>query len=127
MDLTTHISSYAVALGALGVLSLAAGLAPGFAGEPSMRTRPDANETGIWKSYTPRGVKGEFNNYDPVGLMAGALIKADCSFNWRDPDTRKLYCFASGTSFNYFQDFPKANARKAKDAFEQAQRERPGS
>ena len=58
----------------------------------------------------PHDVKGELDNYDPIGLVAGALIKADCSINWRDPDTGKLYCFSSGTSLVYFQDWPKTTS-----------------
>ncbi len=92
-----------------------------------MRIKPDANEVGIWKSYVPHGMRGEFDSYDPVGLMAGALIRADCSINWRDPDTGKLFCFSTGTSFNYFQDFPKANTKRAREGFERLQAERPGS
>jgi hypothetical protein len=34
---------------------------------------------GFWKAYTPQGFKGEFDNYDPIGLIGGALIKADGS------------------------------------------------
>lgn len=108
-------------------LGLAFGSDTILAAEPNMRERPGANALGIWKSYVPRGVRGEFNNYDPVGLMAGALIHADCSINWRDPDTGKLYCFATGTSFNYFRDWPKANSRKAREAFEHLQGTGPGS
>ena len=115
------------ALATLGLLSLAAGWTPLEALESSMRTKPDANQVGIWKSYVPRGVKGEFNNYDPVGLMAGTMIPADCSINWRDPDTGKLFCFSTGTSLNYFQDFPKANTKRASEQFERMTRERPGS
>jgi hypothetical protein len=95
--------------------------------EPSMRTKPNANEVGIWKYYVPQGMRGEFDSYDPVGLMAGTLIRADCSINWRDPDTGKLFCFWTGTSLNYFQDFPKANTERAREAFERLQGERPGS
>ena len=82
---------------------------------------------GIWKAYVPHGVKGEFDSYDPVGLMAGALIKADCSLNWRDPDTGKLYCFASGTSQVYFQDWPKTNVRKARAGYDRLLGQKPGS
>lgn len=95
--------------------------------EPSMRTKPDANEVGIWKSYVPHGVRGEFDSYDPVGLMADALIRADCLINWRDPDTDKLFCFSTGTSLNYFQDFPKTNTKRAREGFERLQAERSGS
>jgi hypothetical protein len=95
--------------------------------EPNMRTRPDATSIGIWKAYVPHEVKGELDSYDPIGLIAGALIKADCSINWRDPDTGKLYCFASGTSLVYFQDWPKANIRKASEALDKLTRPKPGS
>ena len=116
-----------VLFGALG-LTLSCLLAlPAQAAEPKMRDRKNATDLGIWKSYSPRGFKGEFNNYDPIGLMSGALIRADCSINWVDPDTRKIYCFASGTSFNYFQDWPKTYARRASEAFEKVKRESPGS
>jgi hypothetical protein len=114
-------------LATLGLLSLVAGAAPLQAVESSMRTKPNANEVGIWKSFVPHGVKGEFDNYDPVGLMAGALIHADCSINWRDPDTGKLFCFSTGTSLNYFQDFPKANTKRASEGFDRLVRERAGS
>jgi len=85
------------AFATLGLLSLAAGWTPLEALESSMRTKPDANRVGIWKSYVPRGVKGEFNNYDPVGLMAGTMTlpiarsigaiptPASCSASAREP------------------------------------------
>jgi hypothetical protein len=49
---------------------------------------PAARHEGIWiwKACPPRGVKGELDNYDPIGLAADALIKADCSFNWGGQD-----------------------------------------
>lgn len=120
-----------ISLGAFAVMAallyLGTGIGSLGAAEPNRRAQPGANEIGIWKSYSPRGIRGEFNNYDPVGLMAGSLIHADCSINWRDPDTGKLYCFASATSFNYFQDWPKTYSRRAKKAFERLQEERPNS
>lgn len=125
MQKQTRVSSGIVAAAA-ALLCLSAGLSSVQA-EPNRRAQPGANDVGIWKSYAPRGVHGEFNNYDPVGLMAGSLIHADCSINWRDPDTGKLYCFSSGTSFNYFQDWPKTYSRKAKEAYERLQKERPDS
>lgn len=107
------------------ILTFAALLAAGFlwtevssslAGERDrgMRDRENANEVGIWKSYAPEGLQGEFDNYDPVGLMAGDLIRTDCSINYTDPDTRKTYCFNSATSMQYFAQWPKAYASKAK-------------
>ena len=62
---------------------------------------------GLWKAYTPQDFKGEFDSYYPIGLIGGAF---DCSINWRDQDG-KLYCFASGTSLVYVQDWPKAMSR----------------
>lgn len=96
-----------------------------FAAETSMRTRPHANELGIWKSYAPKGLHGEFHNYDPVGLMAGALIHTDCSINWTDPDNGKTYCFNSATSQVYFTNWPKAYAAKAAKALEKMKEETP--
>jgi hypothetical protein len=81
---------------------------------------------GFWKAYTPQGIKGELDSYDPIGLIGGALIKADCSINWRDQDG-KLYCFASATSLNYFQDFPKANILKASEAYDRLTHSKPAS
>ncbi len=116
-----------VALYVLAVCGALLGLALPLHAADSMRTQADANEIGIWKAYVPHGVKGEFDSYDPVGLMAGTLIHADCSINWRDPDTHKLFCFSTGTSFNYFRDFPKANTVKAEHMYERLRAERPGS
>jgi hypothetical protein len=62
---------------------------------------------GIWKSAVPPvKMKGMFDDHDPIGLLAGKLIPADCSLNWTDPDTHKLYCFSSATSLVYFLDAP---------------------
>jgi hypothetical protein len=110
---------------AVTVLYLSLASSPMLAGEPSMGTKPNAGEVGIWKAYAPRGMKGELNNYDPIGLIAGALIHADCSLNWRDPDNGKLYCFSSAASLLSFQDWPKANSRKASDALERMKKENP--
>ena len=109
----------------LAVLSLALTATTMFAAEPSMRTRPHANELGIWKSYSPKGLRGEFHNYDPVGLMAGALIHTDCSINYTDPDTRKTYCFNSATSQLYFANWPKTYADKAAKALQKMKEEAP--
>lgn len=96
-----------------------------FAAEGSMRDRPHANDFGIWKSYSPKGLHGEFHNYDPVGLMAGALIHTDCSINWTDPDTHKTYCFNSATSQVYFANWPKTYADKAGAALKKMKEETP--
>ena len=58
-------------------------------------------------------MKGEFDSFDPLGVAAGARIKADCSLNWINPDDGKLYCFSSGTSLEVFLDKPQANLERA--------------
>jgi hypothetical protein len=75
----------------------------------------DPAHMGIWKAVTPPNgmMHGEFANNDPVGLAAGVRIAADCSINWRDPDTGKLYCFATATSLNVFLDDPHGYLRQA--------------
>jgi hypothetical protein len=70
---------------------------------------------GIWKAAVPpKPMKGEFDDFDPLGVAAGAKIKADCSLNWINPDDGKLYCFASGTSLVYFLDKPHENLQRAR-------------
>jgi len=70
---------------------------------------------GIWKAAVPaKPMKGEFNDFDPLGVAAGARIKADCSLNWINPDDGKLYCFSSGTSLEFFLDMPQANLDRAR-------------
>jgi hypothetical protein len=70
---------------------------------------------GIWKAAVPpTQMKGEFDNFDPIGLAAGTRIKADCSINWIDPDDGARYCFSSGTSLEFFLDDPKASIARAR-------------
>jgi hypothetical protein len=70
----------------------------------------DPDHAGIWKAVTPRDgtMHGEFGNHDPIGVSAGVKIKADCSINWVDPDSGRLYCFSSATSLVVFLDAPHA-------------------
>jgi len=78
-----------------------------------------AKVEGIWKAAVPPiPMKGEFDSFDPLGIAAGARIKADCSLNWVDPDDGKLYCFSSGTSLEYFLDRPQANISRARRAWQ---------
>jgi hypothetical protein len=73
---------------------------------------------GIWKAAVPaKPMQGEFDSLDPLGVAAGARIKADCSLNWVDPDDGKLYCFSSGTSLEFFLDRPQANLERARTAW----------
>ena len=81
-------------------------------------TAPVRNGGGIWKAVVPpNAMQAEFGGHDPIGLASGAKIKADCSLNWTDPDTHKLYCFSSATSQSYFQDWPKRNIERAGHAW----------
>lgn len=74
-----------------------------------------AHVGGIWKAAVPpKPMKGEFDDFDPLGIAAGARIKADCSLNWINPDDGKLYCFSSGTSLVYFLNRPQANLQRAR-------------
>jgi hypothetical protein len=73
---------------------------------------------GIWKAAVPpKPMKGEFDSLDPLGVAAGARIKADCSLNWIDPDDGKRYCFSSGTSLEVFLDKPQANLGRARTSW----------
>lgn len=74
-----------------------------------------AHRGGIWKAAVPsKPMHGEFDSLDPLGVAAGARIKADCSLNWIDPDDGRLYCFSSGTSLEFFLDEPQANLERAR-------------
>ncbi|MDI3259879.1 MAG: hypothetical protein QJR02_09315 [Sinobacteraceae bacterium] len=78
-------------------------------------TADEAARTGIWKAVVPPvPMHGEFDNNDPIGLIAGQLIPTDCSINWIDPDDHKRYCFASATSLVYFEEWPQANIERAR-------------
>lgn len=73
-----------------------------------------ATQMGIWKAVVPPvKMKGAFDDHDPIGLAAGKMIPADCSINWTDPDTHKLYCFSSATSLVYFLNAPHTNIARA--------------
>ncbi len=66
-----------------------------------------AEQNGMWKWVVPPvKMNGMFDDHDPIGLVAGQLIPADCAFNWTDPDTHRLYCFTSATSLVYFLGSP---------------------
>ena len=84
---------------------------------------PQSEKTGIWKYYVPKDARGELDKYDPIGLIGGALIKTDCTYNWRDGAGR-MYCFATPTSLVYFEAWPKRYIEQATDAL---QKLKPGS
>jgi hypothetical protein len=74
-----------------------------------------ARNGGIWKAVVPpTPMHGEFDSLDPIGIAAGARIKADCSLNWINPDDNKRYCFSSGTSLEIFLESPHANLARAR-------------
>ena len=72
---------------------------------------------GIWKAVVPHNMQGEFDNEDPMGLIAGKHIPADCSINWVS-DKGSTYCFASATSLVVFLDMPNTNVQKARAFWE---------
>ncbi len=81
--------------------------------DPRIATAQKAG-MGTWKWVVPPvKMKGGFDDHDPIGLAAGKLIPADCSINWTNPDTHKLYCFTSATSLVYFLDAPHMNLARA--------------
>ncbi len=74
---------------------------------------------GIWKwAVPPVKMNGAFDDHDPIGLVAGKLIPADCSINWINPDTHKLYCFTSATSLVYFLDAPQNYLAQAEKSWQ---------
>ena len=117
----------------LAVLALACGCARG-AGQPAGElTREalrhdgassDPARAGIWKAVVPPpgAMHGEFDDNDPIGVMAGVRIAADCSINWVDPDDRRLYCFSSATSLVFFLDAPQDYLRRARAQWRQLRR-----
>jgi hypothetical protein len=86
----------------------------------------DAPRGGIWKAVVPKAeIKGAFDNFDPIGLAAGARIKADCSINWVSPDDGTRYCFSSGTSLEFFMDEPGVSIERARAGWRNLQRQSP--
>ena len=110
------VSSWACAL--LAAFSAAAALChtqPARTGAAPSGTAPGG---GIWKAAVPaKPMKGEFDSLDPLGVAAGARIKADCSLNWIDPDDGKMYCFSSGTSLEFFLDKPQSTLERARTSW----------
>ena len=88
------------------------------AAAPSVDTKDLPRGEGIWKAVVPpKPMKAEFDGFDPVGVAAGARIKADCSLNWINPDDGLRYCFSSGTSLQFFQDRPHAMIERARNSW----------
>jgi hypothetical protein len=105
---------------------LAAALLAGATAAPAPPRRHAAASSeparaGIWKAAVPPAgsMHGEFDNNDPIGVMAGERIWADCSINWVDPDDQRLYCFSSATSLVFFLDAPQDYLRRARTQWRQ--------
>ncbi len=80
---------------------------PGHDAHSASATQAMIGHPGIWKWVVPPlKMHGMFDDHDPIGLVAGQLIAADCAFNWTDPDTHRLYCFTTATSLEYFLRSP---------------------
>jgi hypothetical protein len=91
---------------------------PASAAEPGSTTTAAVHSEGIWKAVVPpTPMKSEFDGFDPIGIAAGARIKADCSLNWINPDDGARYCFSSGTSLEFFLESPHANIASARAAW----------
>jgi hypothetical protein len=107
------LAKWATTLAGVAIFATGAAYAESTVGDGA-RTAPIRHGGGIWKAVVPpNAMQAEFGGRDPIGLASGAKIKADCSLNWIDPDTHKLYCFSSATSQSYFQDWPKRNIERA--------------
>jgi hypothetical protein len=83
--------------------------------DPRIAAARAGNSWGMWDIGRPHDstTKGAFDDHDPIGVAAGKLIPADCSFKWTDPDTHRIYCFSSQASLVYFLGAPKANKERA--------------
>jgi hypothetical protein len=118
----------AVLLGAwLAPGAPAVGAAPGDVTAAALAhdaTSVDPGRAGIWKAAIPPpgSMHGEFDSNDPIGIMAGARIWADCSINWTDPDSHRLYCFSSATSLVFFLEAPQDYLRRAQKQWRELER-----
>jgi hypothetical protein len=83
--------------------------------DPRIAAARAGNSWGMWDIGRPHDskTKGAFDDHDPIGVAAGKLIPADCSFQWTDSDTHQIYCFSSQASLVYFLGAPKANKERA--------------
>lgn len=106
-------AGHSVARAAAGVLLMC--LCTHALGQTPVAAWNGAPAGGTWKAAVPpTQMKGEFDNFDPIGIAAGARIKADCSINWIDPDDGARYCFSSGTSLEFFLDDPHESITRAR-------------
>ena len=122
----TLIAGLALAAVIHGPLAIADTAAPGVAAAALEHDAAsgDPARAGIWKAAIPPegSMHGEFDSNDPIGVMAGARIWADCSINWTDPDSHRLYCFSSATSLVFFLEAPQDYLRRARKQWPQLNR-----
>ncbi len=87
--------------------------------DPRILDQQPGRSWGMWDIGRPHPLqgKGVFDDHDPIGVAAGKLIPSDCSVNWIDPDTHKIFCFGSQASLVYFLAAPKANEARAEKAW----------
>jgi hypothetical protein len=107
-----------IAAGAAATLHTAAADPSAADGSTPAAALTRGHPPGIWKAAVPpRPMDGAYDDYDPLGLIAGARIKADCSLNWRSPDDGRLVCFSSGTSLEVFLEDPQVYLERADHAW----------
>ena len=70
----------------------------------------------IWKYRIPKdGIRGEFDNGDVMGVIAGQYIPTDCSVNVIK--NGKTYCFTAAASQTFFKYAPNGNLERAYEAW----------
>lgn len=80
----------------------------------------------IWKYRIPaEGVRGEFENGDVMGVIAGRHIRTDCSVNVVKGG--KTYCFTAAASQTFFRYAPNTNLARAYEAWERMRRDEPSA
>ena len=64
------------------------------------------------------GAAGEYDDNCATGLaIYDVLVETDCSVNWTDETTGKVYCFSSEGTRDQFLEDAQANIRKAEQRF----------
>ena len=54
----------------------------------------------------------------------GVERKTDCSVNWKDPETGKIYCFSNQQTKLLFLQDPEEGIQKAEEAFDKLRKQR---
>lgn len=66
---------------------------------------------------TGSSVHGEYANFCAWGLINGKQVMTDCSINWKDGSTGKIYCFSSEQAKTQWSTNTASNITKANAAF----------